>query len=178
MAPNDPHARVRSNEEHSMDTDTDTALDQVLRLIRVDMAPRHRQPKALAVVVAALAAVVGSLAADAVLVALGTAVFPSTKGFVHFQFSDYARLTIVGVVVACAAWPVVTRVSSAPRWLYFRMAVVVTLVLLLPDVWILLQGEPAEAVAVLMVMHLAIAVVTYNSMVWIARTRELEVVPT
>jgi hypothetical protein len=36
-------------------------------------------------------------------------------------------------------------------------------------VWILRHGEPAKAVAVLMVMHLAIAVVTYNCMVRIAR---------
>jgi hypothetical protein len=49
---------------------------------------------------------------------------------------------------------------------------VVTLVLLVPDVWILGHGEPAKAVAVLMTMHLAIAVVTYNFMVHIAPVRE------
>ncbi len=156
-----------------MDTEAGTPLDQALHLIRVDMAPRHRPPTALAVVVATVASLVGSLAADALLVALGTTVFPTTKGFVHFQFSDYAKLTVIGVLAACVAWPVVTRISSAPRWLYFRMAIVVTLVLLLPDIWILLQGESAEAVGVLMVMHLAIAVVTYNCMVHIARVRRL-----
>jgi hypothetical protein len=46
-----------------------------------------------------------------ILVTIGTAVFPSTKGYVHFQFSDYAKLTIIGVVIACLAWPVVTRIS-------------------------------------------------------------------
>jgi hypothetical protein len=121
--------------------------------------------------VATVVSVIGSLAADAALVALGTAVFPSTKGFVHFQFSDYAKLTVVGVLIACAAWPIVARVSSAPRWLFLRLAVLVTLVLLLPDVWILLNGEALKAVAVLMVMHLAIAVVTYNALVRIAPTR-------
>ena len=50
---------------------------------------------------ATVASLVGSLAADAALVAIGTAVFPSTKGFVHFRFSDYARLTVIGVVIAC-----------------------------------------------------------------------------
>jgi hypothetical protein len=50
--------------------------------------------------------------------------------------------------------------------------VLVTLVLLVPDAWILLHGEPAKAVAVLMTMHLAIAVVTYNCMVRIARVGE------
>jgi len=76
--------------------------------------------------VATVVSVIGSLAADAALVALGTAVFPSTKGFVHFQFSDYAKLTVVGVLIACAAWPIVARVSSAPRWLFLRLAVLVT----------------------------------------------------
>ena len=113
--------------------------------------------------------VAGSLAADAVLVAIGTAIFPSTRGYVHFRFSDYAKLTVIGVVIACLAWPIVTRISSAPRWLFFRLAVLVTLVLWLPDLYILANGEPANAVAVLMVMHLAIGVVTYNCLVRIAR---------
>jgi len=54
---------------------------------------------------------------------------PCAFGYVNFQFSDYAELTIVGVVIACLAWPVVTRMSSAPRWLFSRLAVLVTLVL-------------------------------------------------
>ena len=113
--------------------------------------------------------VAGSLAADAVLVAIGTAIFPSTRGYVHFRFSDYAKLTVIGVVIACLAWSIVTRISSAPRWLFFRLAVLVTLVLWLPDLYILANGEPPSAVAVLMVMHLAIALVTYNCLVRIAR---------
>ena len=123
------------------------------------------------VVVATVTSLVGSLAADAALVAIGTAVFPSTKGFVHFQFSDYAKLTVIGVVIACVAWPIVTRICSDPRWLYLRLAVAVTVVLLVPDVWILLHGEPGKAVGVLVCMHLAIAVVTYNCMVRIASVR-------
>ena len=47
-------------------------------------------------------------------------------------------------------------------------AIAVTLVLWLPDLWILSKGQPAKAVAVLMAMHLAIAVVTYNSLVHLA----------
>jgi Family of unknown function (DUF6069) len=159
------------NEEQTVNS-RPTTLEDALRLIRVDLAPRHRQPPAVSVLVATVASLVASLLADAALVAIGTAVFPSTKGFVHFRFSDYGKLTVIGVVVACIAWPVVTRISSAPRWLYLRLAVVVTLVLLVPDVWILGHGEPAKAVAVLMTMHLAIAVVTYNCMVHIAPVRE------
>jgi hypothetical protein len=146
-------------------------LDRALRLARVDFAPRHRQPAGSRVIAALVVSMIGSLAADALLVAIGTAVFPSAKGYVHFQFSDYAKLTIIGVVIACAAWPVVTRISSAPRWLFFRLAIAVTLVLWLPDLYILYRGAPGRAVAVLVVTHLAIALVTYNCLVHIAKTK-------
>jgi len=66
----------------------------------------------------------------------------------RFQFQDYAKLTVVGVVIACLAWPVVTRISSAPRWLFFRLVVVVTLVPWLPDLYLLDLGQPGRAVAV------------------------------
>jgi hypothetical protein len=149
----------------------DTMLDRSLGLLKVDFAPTHRQPSAARVVLATLISLVGSLALDAALVAIGEAVFPSTKGYVHFRFSDYSKLTIIGVVIACVAWPIVTRISSSPRWLFFRMAIVVTLVLLLPDLYILKQGQPARAVAILMCMHLAIALVTYNGLVHLAPVR-------
>ncbi len=146
---------------------TDTILD----LVKVDFAPTHRQPANIRVLLATLVSLVGSLAADAALVAIGKAAFPSTKGYVHFQFHDYAKLTIIGVIIACVAWPIVTRISSAPRWLFFRMAIAVTLVLLLPDIYILKQGQPAKAVAVLMCMHIAIGVITYNALVHLAPVR-------
>ncbi|HEX4162664.1 MAG TPA: hypothetical protein VHZ05_09210, partial [Acidimicrobiales bacterium] len=70
-----------------------------------------------------------------------------------------------------AGWPIVTRISSAPRWLFFRLAILVTLVLWLPDVWIWMKGESAQGVAVLAVMHLAIALITYNLLVRVAPVR-------
>jgi hypothetical protein len=148
-----------------------TILERSLGLLKVDFAPAHRQPSTARLVLATVVSLVGSLALDAALVAIGQAVFPSTKGYGHFQFSDYSTLTIIGVVIACAAWPVVTRISSAPRWLFFRLAIVVTLVLFLPDLYILKQGQPARAVAVLICMHLAIALVTYNALVHLAPVR-------
>jgi hypothetical protein len=51
------------------------------------------------------------------------------------------------------------------------MAIGVTLVLWLPDVYILVQGQPAKAVGFLFVMHLAIALVTYNALVRLAPVR-------
>jgi hypothetical protein len=142
-----------------------------LRAVRLDFAPAGRHPSPVRVVLATVLSIVASLVADAVIVAIGTAAFPSTKGYGHFQFGDYAKLTIIGVVIACLGWPILTRASSAPRWLYSRLAVLVTVVLLLPDVWLLHQGQSVRAVAVLVVMHLAIAVVTYVTVVTVAPIR-------
>ncbi|HET9171049.1 MAG TPA: DUF6069 family protein [Actinospica sp.] len=146
-------------------------LKWVMSLARIDFAPSHRQPSWVRVLIASAASIAGSLIADAAIVALGVAIWPATKGYVHFAFADYAKLTVVGVVIACAAWPVVTRVCAAPRWLFLRLAVLVTLVLLLPDVYILALGQPGTAVTVLMVMHLAIGAVTYAALVGIAPVR-------
>jgi hypothetical protein len=111
---------------------------------------------------------VGALAADAILVVIANAVFPSTKNYVHYRFSDYGKLTILGVLIACLAWPVVTWLCAAPRWLFGRLAALVTLVLWLPDGWILIKGQPFDAVLFLVLMHLAIAIVTYNMLVRVA----------
>ncbi len=146
-------------------------LKQLASLARLDFSSRHRQPSAGRLAAATIASIAGSLAADALLVVIGTAIFPGTRGFAHFQFPDYARLTVAGVLIACVGWPVVTRISWAPRWLFLRLAILVTLVLWLPDIWILHLGESADAVAVLMVMHLAIALVTYNLLVHVAPVR-------
>ena len=146
-------------------------VDRVLTWTKVDFAPKHRQPQWWRLALATVLAIGLSVAACAALASLGEHVWPATKGFVHFQFSDYAKLTVLGVLGACAGWPIVTRISSAPRWLFFRLAILVTLVLWLPDVWIWLKGESAQGVAVLAVMHLAIALITYNVLVHVAPVR-------
>lgn len=140
-------------------------------MIHLDFSPQHRQPRAWRVLLATAASIVGSLAADAILVVIGQALFPATRGYPHFQFPDYGKLTVLGVIIASAAWPIVARVSSQPRWLFFRLAILVTLFLWLPDLYILYRGAPASAVTVLMVMHLAIALVTYNALVHVASVR-------
>ena len=151
---------------------SDSPLGPVLDAFHVDFVPADPQPSWSRWVVATVVALVGSLGADWALAAIGKRVFPSTAHFVHFQFADYAKLTVIGVVIACIGWPVVTRITSRPRWLFLRLAVLVTLVLLLPDVWIWLQGESARGILVLVAMHLAIAVVTYNALVRIAPAGE------
>jgi hypothetical protein len=145
--------------------------ERALAWAHIDFSPSHRPPEWWRVALATVLCLAFSLAADAALVAIGTRVFPTTKGYVHFQFHDYAKLTVIGVLVAGAAWPVVARLSSAPRWLFFRGAFVVTLVLWLPDLYNWHQGQSAQAVLVLMAMHLPIALVTYNLLVHLAPTR-------
>lgn len=146
-------------------------LTRVMSLVHLDFAPNHEQPQAGRVALATVVSLVGSLLADAVLVVIAQALIPGTKGYAHFQFGDYAKLTVIGVLIASAAWPVTTRITSSPRWLFLRMAVLVTLALWLPDVYILHLGAPPRAVAVLMVMHLAIAVVTYTLLTRVAPVR-------
>lgn len=138
---------------------------------RIDPRTGAQRPALIRVAIASVLAVSASLGADIALVHLGTSVFPSTIGFTHFRFSDYAKLTVLGVIPACLAWPAVARVASAPRWLFFRLAVAVTLALFLPDVWLLGEGEPIKAVVVLMSMHLSIALLTYNLLVHLAPAR-------
>ena len=145
----------------------------VLDRARIDFSSTKSQPTWWRYALAGALAVALSLGADFGLVHGGIALFPSTRGFSHFRFSDYATLTVIGVIIACAGWPLVIRMSSAPRWLYLRAAVAVTLVLWVPDLWLLLKGETRRGVAVLAVMHLVIALVTYNVLVRVAPAREL-----
>ena len=120
-----------------------------------------------------MASLVLCLLADRLLAKAAVAVFPATKGYAHFQFSDYAKLTIIGVIIACIGWPIVARVTSDPRWVFFRLAILVTIVLLLPDLYIWMQGQSGQAVLFLALMHLAIAVITYNLLVRVAPIRDL-----
>jgi hypothetical protein len=143
-------------------------VERSMSKLRLDFTTLSEGPATIRLVLATAVSIGLSLGADAALVAIGTRVFPSTRGYGHFQFQDYAKLTVIGIVIAAAAWPAVTRVSSAARWLFFRLAIAVTVVLLLPDIYILHQGQPAEAVAILMLMHLAIALITYNALVHLA----------
>ena len=147
-------------------------VHRAMEVARIDWSGHHPRPTTFALAVATITSVVGSLAADVLLVFVGTSVFPASVGYAHFRFSDYATLTVIGVLIACAAWPIVTRISSTPRWLFLRLAIAVTLVLWLPDLYLFSRNQPFRAVAVLMVMHLAIAVVTYNMLVRIAPAPE------
>jgi Family of unknown function (DUF6069) len=142
-------------------------LQPLLRFFRIDFKPESPPPP-LHLLIATVVSLVGSLLADWLLVKLGTHVFPSTRGFSHFRFSDYAKLTIIGVVIACVGWPLVTRLTSQPRRLFLQAAIAITIVLLAPDAYIWHNGASGEAVFVLVWMHIAIAIITYNALVHLA----------
>lgn len=137
----------------------------------LDFPNGSAQPRAWRFIVATVLAVGLSIAACAGLVAVGVRIFPSTAGYEHFQFGDYAKLTIIGVVIASLGWPAACYVSTRARRLYLVLAVLVSIAAFAPDVWILHQGQSAQAVLVLVWMHLALAVITYLSMVLIAPQR-------
>ncbi len=144
-------------------------MQSLLLAFRLDLnANQQRQPAIGALVLATIVSLVGSLLADYLLVKLGIHAFPSTKGYSHFRFSDYSKLTIIGVLIACAAWPVATRLTSAPREFFFRAAIIITIVLIAPDIYIWHGGSPLKAVFVLVWLHVAIAIVTYNALVRLA----------
>lgn len=148
-----------------------TIADRARSLTRFDLSPRHRPPGVVVVGAVTVLCAALSLLADELIVRAGTAVFPGTRGYVHFQFGDYAKLTVIGVVAAGVGWPIVARLTSDPRWAFVRLAVAVTAVCLLPDLYIWLLGQPGRAVLVLVVMHLAIGLITYNLLVRLAPVR-------
>lgn len=148
--------------------------ERMLVASHVDLSPSTDSPSPRRLAYALLISVVLALAIDAALVHLGKRLFPSTAGYSHFRFSDYGTLTCIGVVLACPTWPVTVRLSSTPRWLFFRLAVLVTIALWIPDVWLIVRHEPTRAVVVLMTMHLAIALVTYNVLVHVAPPRQMQ----
>jgi hypothetical protein len=133
--------------------------------------PAHRR-----VMAAGLAAAALSLAAGVALAAIGRAAFTVPASFGEFAFGPYALVTVLGVAGATATWAALTRLSSRPAWLLTRLAALVTALFLIPDFLLLgTPGHPAGPVAILMLMHLAVAVVTYTALVTIAPVRRTHV---
>ena len=145
--------------------------DKTLSRLHIGAPLARDPPSALRVAVAAVVSVIGSVAANAGLVKWATSEFPSTMNYSHFRFVDYATLTTVGVIAASVAWFVTTRVTSTPRWFFLRLAVLVMLVLWLPDAYLFLRHEPTTGVVFLMLMHVAVALITYNALVYFAPVR-------
>lgn len=140
-------------------------------LLHLDFPWGAAQPSLLRWIVATVVALGASIAACAAIAAAGIALFPSTAGYEHYRFEDYAKLTTIGVIVAAIGWPIVTLVTTRARRLFLWLAIIVTIVSFAPDLWILRGGQPAPAVADLAVMHVAVGVITYLALVVIAPQR-------
>ena len=145
---------------------------RALRLTATSSSPKAAPPTYRRLAAAGFIAAVISLAADVVLAAAGPAAFTVPVSFSKFSFGSYGLLTVLGIAGATATWWAVTRLSSRPKWLLTRLAAGVTALFLIPD--FLLLGTPANPtgpVAVLMLMHLAIAAITYTALITIAPVR-------
>jgi hypothetical protein len=136
-----------------------------------DLMGIGRPPSVARMLVVSALVVAASLGSDVTLVHLATSEWPQLRSYGHFRFSDYGTLTIVGVLPACVAWPLVIRLTAEPRIRFFRLALAATVVLVMPDIWILLRHEPVRAVGTLITMHLVIALVAYNALVHLAPPR-------
>jgi hypothetical protein len=140
-------------------------------LIRADLPGRRGTPHASRFVIAAVAAVLLSLLACAAVAAVTIALVPSVGGYEHLRFHDWAKLTVVGIVLASLGWPLAGALWSRARVPFLILTALVTVVSFAPDLWIWRQGQPTAGVLALLVMHVAVAVVTYPALVLIAPRR-------
>ena len=132
------------------------------------MAMVSAPPSGLRVALITAVAAIGSVFVNAVIVWIAKAANPSLQDYSHFRLWDYGTLSVVGVAGAGVAWYIASRYLATPRVVFFRVAIAVTLVLWAPDVWILVKHEPTRAVLVLALMHLTVALITYNLLVFAA----------
>ena len=144
-----------------------TFRDHVQSATKLDGRPLANLPSPLKVALAGICASVGSILADRALVALGKALFTISPAFGPFHFQSYAPLTVLGVAAATVGWGVLVRLTSRPRWLLARAAAFATVLLLVPDV-LIFANNPPLGVVTLMAMHIAIAVITFWSLLLIA----------
>lgn len=144
---------------------------RIADLAGLDVPGRPALPSPWRFALALVVAVAGSLLACWLLATAAVAVLPSLRGYDHFRFADYAKLTVIGVVIACLAWPVVCWFSSRANRVLAVLALLVTVGSLAPDVWIGIHGQPAAGVLTLAVMHVGLLVVTYPALVLLAPQR-------
>jgi hypothetical protein len=120
---------------------------------------------------AAVLSVILSLLACAGVAAATIAAVPSLGGYEHLRWPDWTKLTVIGIVLASLGWPLACAIWSRARRPFLILTVLVTVVSLVPDIWILRQGQPAGGVLALVVMHIVVAIVTYPTLVLVAPQR-------
>ena len=155
-----------------MSTQRSSPDQRASRRAGAGQAPDAAPPPHRRVVAAGLAAAAASVAADMVLATIGQAAFTVPASFGKFSFGTYAPLVVAGVAGATVTWAAVTRLSSRPGWLLTRLAALATAVFLIPDFLLVgIPGNPTGPVVILMLMHLASAVVTYTALIKFAPVR-------
>jgi len=155
-----------------MSTPRSSLAQRASRLAGTGPAPQAAPPTHRCLAAASLAAAAVSLAADIVLATAGRTAFTVPASFGKFSFATYGLLTVLGVIGATVTWGALTRLSSRPKWLLTRLALLVTALFLIPDFLLLgTPGNPTGPVVILMLMHLAIAAITYTALINIAPVR-------
>ncbi len=155
-----------------MSTPRSSLAQRASRLAGTGPAPQAAPPTHRCLAAASLAAAAVSLAADIVLATAGRAAFTVPASFGKFSFATYGLLTVLGVIGATVTWGALTRLSSRPKWLLTRLALLATALFLIPDFLLLgTPGNPTGPVVILMLMHLAIAAITYTALINIAPVR-------
>jgi len=160
---------IRAAQGASTTQRTATRRNRLASLI--DLPRGSAQPSLPRFLLAVVVAVAGSLLACWIIATLAQAVDPAIRGYDHFRFADYAKLTVIGVVGSCIAWPIVAWFSTHGRRILLVLAVLVTIASFAPDVWIALHGQPSAGVGALAIMHVALLLVTYPALVLIAPQR-------
>jgi len=155
-----------------MSTPRSSLAQRASRLAGTGPAPQAAPPTHRCLAAASLAAAAVSLAADIVLATAGRTAFTVPASFGKFSFATYGLLTVLGVIGATVTWGALTRLSSRPKWLLTRLALLATALFLIPDFLLLgTPGNPTGPVVILMLMHLAIAAITYTALINIAPVR-------
>jgi hypothetical protein len=141
---------------------------RITAFLGVDWPKRAHQPRPIEFVMASIVAISGSLIACIVVVTLTSRWFPLALKNSHMQFADYYVPIIVTVAIGCAAWPVVTWISSRGRRLFLCVGIAVVVLIVALDVWIFDANRPVATAAIMVAMHLGVALVTYLSLVFLA----------
>lgn len=137
-------------------------------MFRADLPGLAGTPRLVRFLLAAVVAIVLSLLICAAVAAATTALVPALQSYGHMRVQDWAKLTIIGIVLASLGWPLACLLWSRARRPFLVLTVLVTVVSFAPDLWILRQGQPLDGVLALAVMHVAVALVTFPSLVLIA----------
>jgi hypothetical protein len=139
--------------------DPGPVVRRIQGLARLDLRPLKPLPSFGRIALAGLLSGVASVVACVILSEAGKTALSPPASFDKFNFPGYVVLTVLGVAAATVGWAILVRMTSQPRWCLEVAAVLVTIVLLVPDVAIL-PHNPTSDVIVLMVEHIVVAVIT------------------